>query len=164
MKNGNRKPVIILRKNCIFYEVKGRSYPVLSLILLANQRGFLWLSDFFARRAKKASHRRFYKNNDDDDAEHLDPLLAPIDGKLSDEMEIRVGVLTKKNKHQVFKKYDFISSKPYKGDLKSQYEAQMRVVLPQWKSLLKWDRDFLKDRTRRIQPTQVKRPQADRRR
>ena len=144
----------------MYYEAKGRTYPVLSLILLANRKGFLWLSDFFARRAQKAAHRAFWKNNDDDDAEHLDPLFAPIDGKLSDEMEIRVGVLTKKNKNQVFKKYNFTSSKPYKGDLKSQYEAQMRVVRPQWKRLLRWDRDFLKDRTKPIQPSRAKRPRG----
>jgi hypothetical protein len=131
------------------------------LILLANRKGFLWLSDFFARRAQKAANQKFLKNDGDpDDHDHLDTFFAPIDAKLSDEMEIRVGVLTKRNKNQVFAKYDFTSSKPYKGDLKSQYEAQLRVVRPLWKRLLRWDREFLKDRTKPIQPTRAKRPRG----
>jgi hypothetical protein len=142
----------------MYYEAKGRAYPVLSLILLANRRGFLWLSDFFARRARRAAHWRSLK--DDDDGEHLDPLFAPIDGKLSDEMEIRVGILTKQNKNQVFAKYDMISSNPYKGDLKSQYEAQMRVFLPQWKEVLRMERDSLKESTKPIKRTRARRPRG----
>jgi hypothetical protein len=142
MKTTNRKPYIILRKNVVFNVVDDRPYPVLSLILLANRKGFLWLSDFFAMCAKKNPDRGLWKDDGDpDDHEHLDPLEAPIDGKLSDEMEIRVGHLTKKNKKQVYAKYGVTSSKPYKGDLKSQYAAQMKVVLPQWKHFLKMFED-----------------------
>ena len=98
--------------------------------------------------------------SDPDAHEHLDPLFSPFDGKLSDEMEIRVGLLTKENKNQVYAKYDITSSKPYKGDLKSQYEAQMRAVLPQWKQVLRMERDSLKDRTKPIQPSRAKRPRG----
>jgi hypothetical protein len=158
MKNSNRKPCIILRKNCIYPEIEGRTYPVLSVILLANRRGFLWLSNFFAECAKENPDRKLWKDDPDPDHhKHLDPFFPPFDRKLSDEMEIRVGHLTKKNKKQVYAKYDITSSNPYKRDLKSQYEAQMKVVLPRWKELLRMERDFLKDLPRPIQPARAKR-------
>jgi hypothetical protein len=153
----NRKPFIILRKNCVFHGVGDRTYPVLSLVLLANRSGFLWLSKFFAMCARKNPDRNLWKNDPDpDDHEHLDAWCSPLDEILSDEMEIRVGNLTRKNRKQVYTKYGIKSSKPYKGDLKSQYEAQLRAVLPLWKRVLKMERDVRKGQTKRIPPARAK--------
>ena len=112
---------IILRKSCFFLEKGSETYPVPQLLLLATKKGFRWLSRLFAEWAK-------FKNPDEDVHDHVGWPMAPIDCRHSDEMEIRVGMITPKNKHRLFKKFGITSSNSYRGDLRSQYKAQMRQV------------------------------------
>jgi hypothetical protein len=135
MKKQSTKASIILRKRCEYHEKRGRSYPVPELLLVANKQGFLWLSKYFAA---------FAKANPDpgpDNHGHLfNPPFDPFDSRHSDEMVIRVAVLTPKNKREVFRRYGIASLPPFRGDLKRQYEAQIRRVIPQWRYVLRLER------------------------
>ena len=133
MKKQSTKASIILRKTCSYQEKRGRTYPVPELLLLANRNGFLWLSRFFAGFAKKDPDPRPWNDlSDPDDHDHLSWPRAPIDCQHSDEMQIRVGIVSPKNITQVFKKYSIKSAAPYRGNLKKHYQAQIRKVSPQW--------------------------------
>jgi hypothetical protein len=118
---------IILRKTCFFLEKGNVTYPVPQLTLLATKKGFAWLSKRFAEWARK-------ENADEDAHDHIGWPMAPIDCRHSDEMEIRVGMITAKNKLKLFSKYGITPSNAYRGDLSSQYKAQMRQV----EATLRW--------------------------
>ena len=156
MKKQRTEASIILRKTCIYCERRGRAYPVPELLLLANKQGFLWLSRFFAEFAKKDPDPRPWNDlSDPDDHDHLAWPRAPIDCEHSDEMEIRVGIVSPKNKAQVFKKYAVEAVAPYRGNLKKQYQAQIRRVMPQWQYVLQMmrggkDKKGPKKRLRRV--------------
>ena len=126
---------IILRKTCFFLEKGNVTYPAPQLTLLATKKGFAWLSKLFAEWARK-------ENADEDAHDHIGWPMAPIDCRHSDEMEIRVGMITPKNKHRLFKKFGITSSNSYRGDLRSQYKAQMRQVEAASKWLRRIERDI----------------------
>jgi hypothetical protein len=154
IKPTKENPVLILRKHCTYYDKQGKSYPVPSLILLGNRKGFTWLSKFFARCAKKKPYSAPWINElDPDQHAHLNPSLAPILRKHSDEMEIRVGIITPKNKRKVFLKYSITPNKPYVGDLVKQYKEQIQHVLPQWKFVLRVDKEWENENTKSARPT-----------
>jgi hypothetical protein len=157
MKKQKTRASIILRKTCEYHEKRGRTYPVPELTLLANKQGFLWLSKYFAAFAKRNPDPGLWKNDPDpDDHDHLFyPPFQPLDPRHSDEMMIRVGIMTPKNKRQVFRKYGITSFPPYRGDLKQQYQAQIRRVMPQWEYVLQMvrgvkDKEGSKKRLRRV--------------
>jgi hypothetical protein len=141
MKKQSTKASIILRKTCVYWERGGRTYPVPELLLLANRNGFRWLSKFFAEFAEKDPDPRPWNDlSDPDDHDHISWPRAPIDCQHSDEMEIRVGIVSPKNRTQVFEKYSIESAAPYRGTLKKQYQAQIRNVIPQWNFVLQMEK------------------------
>ncbi|MBN2508164.1 MAG: hypothetical protein JXQ71_15875 [Verrucomicrobia bacterium] len=138
-------PEVILRKMCIFCEKRGKSYPVPALLILANRAGFLWLSKLFARCALKTSETK-PPFGDPDDYELVDHIGHPeINSIHSDELPLRLGVLTAKNRRAVFKRYSIRAHKPFKGDLIRQYQRQIAEVRPQWRQELAFDRQCAKD-------------------
>lgn len=133
MKKRKVKPLVIWRKNCVYHEGSKGTYPAPSLILLANKEGFAALAKIFAEFGKKKP--KYYKGDlsDPDDHMHIDTMFGPVDPTLSDEMEMRIGLITAENKKEVFEKYSITSKPPYKGDLLTQYKEQMKQVSVQWK-------------------------------
>ncbi len=147
-KRGANFPEVIIRKTCTFYEKQGKSYPIPELLLLANRTGFLWLSKVFARCARKTGEAMPAFARDPDDHEHLDqgdPQINPIH---SDEFDFRLGILTRKNRRAVFKKYGIAQHKPFKGDLVSQYQRQITEVRSLWRRMRALDRRWKKENER----------------
>jgi hypothetical protein len=128
MKKQKPKPLIIVRKTWLYHDKGKRTYAMPELTLLADREGFLFLSRFFGRFARKnPSYFPGMDGGDPDDHEHLDG--SHFDPDYSDEMEIRVGIINHRNKRDVFKKYGFVTFPPARGDLKNQYQGQIRRML-----------------------------------
>jgi hypothetical protein len=133
-KLGADFPEVIIRKTCTFFEKRDKAYPVPEILLLANRAGFLWLSNVFARFARKTGL---------DEHEHLDPGDPQINPIHSDEVAFRLGILTRINRQAVFKKYGITQRRPFKGDLVSQYRRQIIEARSLWKSVREMDREAI---------------------
>lgn len=131
---------MILRKTHAFHNKRGRSYPVPLLLILANQAGFLWLSRFFARCARKSSANM--PEYDPENHEHLDLFNKEISRIHSDEMGFRLGILTEKNRRAVFKKFDIGRHQPARGDLIRQYQRQIAEVRVSWRRMRAFDQEW----------------------
>ncbi len=130
-----------MRKSWLYYaDKKERTYPVPELTLLADKHGFIWLSKFFAMCAKKNPSYAPGMGGDIEDHEHL-WRGWPFDAKLSDEMQIRLGIINTRNKKEVFEKYDITTHPPYTGDLRKQYKEQIKRLMRNWKRMLEMERE-----------------------
>jgi len=119
---------LILRQR-LFVETTGtKPYAVPELLILGNREGFEWLAKYFAHRAAKMPTEFQAQHNDADDHDHLVALDHPFSSKLSDELEIRVGVLTQENRAATLKKYGFMTSEPQRGCLVKRYKQLIRFA------------------------------------
>ena len=136
-KRGANFPEVIIRKTCTFVEQRNKAYPIPELLLLANRAGFLWLSKVFARCARKTGDAQA---GDPDDHEHVDACNPEFNPIHSDEMALRLGILTRVNRRAVFQKYELTQRKRFKGDLPRQYQRQVVEVRSQWRRVLAMER------------------------
>ncbi|MFO0782845.1 MAG: hypothetical protein U0636_04090 [Phycisphaerales bacterium] len=119
---------LILRQR-LFVETSGaKPYAVPELLILGNREGFEWLSKYFAYRAAKMPTEFQVQQNDADDHHHLVALDHPFSSKLSDELEIRVGMLTPQNRATTLAKYGFMTSEPQRGCLVKRYKQLIRFA------------------------------------
>lgn len=89
-----------------------REFPFPELSLLANADGFRYLARLFDYVANEA------KQNDDPDFHlHLGRREPPFNGRLSDDVELRIGILPPGNRREVYLRYGISRAARKKGDM-----------------------------------------------
>lgn len=102
-----------------------RAFPVPEILILANRKGLLWLADWLRDLAHKKPSRLHFDHFDPDDHQHVGPSQSPgvFNRAQSDEVEIRLGILTGFNRREVFRKYGGDKKRRLKGSALHQYET-----------------------------------------
>jgi hypothetical protein len=111
----------------LLYDVDGKLVPMPELLILANRQGYLELADYFTKLANagpKLSARRV-DPDDPDDHRHLEIREAPFDPRLSDDLEMRFGIITPKNRRAVLEKYGITADNRGQGTLIEQYRRHI---------------------------------------
>lgn len=117
---------IIVRQRLYVEVGEGKLYPVPELLVLGNAAGFRWLSEYFGLRAHEPIGTNCIAQGDPDDHDHLSWDAPAVNSRLSDELEVRVGLLTAENREQVMAKYALERSAPQRGSLIKRYKEVIR--------------------------------------
>jgi hypothetical protein len=96
------------------------------VLLLANRAGYRWLAEYFGKLAERDWHTSNEIGADPDDHQHLWLNASPFNPKVSDRMELRLGVLTSENRRAVKKKYNIRAAK--RGCLTEQYPKDIEAA------------------------------------
>jgi hypothetical protein len=120
-RRSRSKPEVIL-KQFVHYRggIGGRSQSEPALLLLANREGYKWLSEYFGELANRTWHT---SNDwgDPDDHQHLFVNQPPFNEKLSDSMEIRMGVLNAENRRTTLEQYNISKDTARRNSLIARY-------------------------------------------
>jgi hypothetical protein len=132
-KQREASPEVIL-KQFVHFDCTGRKIkPEPALLILANREGYAWLADYFGALATREWHTSS-DISDPDDHQHLRDAL-PINRKLSDTMEIRLGFLNEQNRRAVKQKYNISTSTARHDSLVRRYKmfidwAKRQISMP----------------------------------
>lgn len=99
---------------------QGGTIAVPELAILANRKGFAFLSRVFADVAKRGLGRVQAGDPDPENHEHLG-WAKPFDTRRSDRIDIRLGVFTKANRPHVLARYGITKASSQRGDLRHRY-------------------------------------------
>jgi len=119
-----KKPELIFKRSFNINCTGDEPYPVPEFLILGNKAGLLWLSDQLRQQAlsKKTSDQM---EDDPDDHQHIDTMMPEVNRMLSDEVEIRLGLINSTNRNAVLSKYGITSDTKKSGSLVGQYENEI---------------------------------------
>ena len=75
------------------------------ILILADKKGWQYLSAEFAAMAKRQVTKRMIAHGDADDHHHLGYKYEPVNSTLSHKLEFRLGILTPETRRQTLQKY-----------------------------------------------------------
>jgi hypothetical protein len=120
MHRKSGKAEIIVKEGYFIDDSRSRGIAIPKLLLLANREGYQLLAEICVSMAKKRI-TDFLMRVDPDHHCHLDTVLGPFSRELSDQIEIRLGLLTPENRTAVFRNYSISRSTRRRGDLAERY-------------------------------------------
>ena len=117
------KPEVIVRQAYQIDATGDVEYAVPVILLVGNREGLRELGERLLQIAEREP------NPDDidwdpDDHQHLPSKYPPFNPRLSDELEFRVGIITRANRKVVLEKYGISAATRQEGDLATRYRRQ----------------------------------------
>ncbi|MDA0833171.1 MAG: hypothetical protein O2955_04145 [Planctomycetota bacterium] len=107
---------VIIKQSFLINCTEDVPYAVPEILLLGNREGLERLGHFLLNMSQRLLDQGQCEL-DPDDHQHLTINNGHFNPRLSDEMEIRIGVLTLENRDSVLEKYDIDESTRQTGDL-----------------------------------------------
>jgi hypothetical protein len=116
---------LVFKQHFALFSDKGPTIAIPTLIIVGNRKGFDFLSQLFAYAAR----RRLYSSpGDPDDHLHWGRAEAPINPRLSDDMEFRIGTYEARARKETLRKYGMTRSERGRGDAAPRYRALIKKI------------------------------------
>ena len=102
--------------------------PLLDLRIVANRKGYIYLSRYFDWLANREAYLSTAPDGDPDDHQHLDFPKDPFDSKLSDRFTFRFGLMTARNREAVFECYGISEKTAKRGSVVGRFREFIKTV------------------------------------
>ena len=124
------KPEIIIRHSWFINACGKKELPVPEILILANRKGFLWLANVLRKLADKKPGPFLLAHFDPEDHQHVGPRQSPgvFNQAQSDDVELRLGILTDFNRRAVFRKYGRDKTRRLKGSALAQFRSLLNRI------------------------------------
>jgi hypothetical protein len=97
------------------------------VFILGNRAGFRWLSDYFAWRAARIDEDDLFYSNDPDDHDHL-AFYAPLNVRLSDEIDVMLGSFSTKHRRRVLNACRITRQRRVSGHLVTLFRSTLQFL------------------------------------
>jgi hypothetical protein len=117
-------PELIFKKGFNINCTGDEPYPMPELLILGNKAGLRWLARQLQREAE-STRTSDDPRCDPDDHRLVSTMMTEVNRELSDEMELRIGLIDDRNRDAVLQKYDITPETRKSGSLIDQYESDI---------------------------------------
>jgi hypothetical protein len=120
-------PELILKKRFYINSTGDQPYPAPELLIVGNKEGLLWLAAQLQRQAQSTNTSEDPRT-DPDDHRHISTMMPEVNRELSDEMELRIGLIDDRNREADLQKYRITPETRKVGSLIGQYESDIELA------------------------------------
>lgn len=117
-------PELIFKRGYRINHTGELPYPVPELLIVGNKAGLLWLAKQLQQQAE-STNTSDDPRSDPDDHRHISTMMPQVNRELSDEMELRIGLIDTSSRSAVLQKYDIAPATKRTGSLIGQYQSDI---------------------------------------